>query len=103
MVRAWVWMTPRLTLKVRVMGQRSKSPGKKNDFKLDLTILQVVLGVNGHMGQGQRSYWSRSKVTWVKVSLKVIILAGGLMPTASCIFLGISLSGGGGKSNYLYM
>ena len=42
--------------------------------------------VKGHMGQGQRSHGWRSKVTWVKPSLKVIILAGGLTSTSSCIF-----------------
>ena len=30
---------------------------------------------------------SRSKVKWVKLGLKVMILAGGLTPTSSCIFL----------------
>ncbi len=38
------------------------------------------------MGRGQRSHGSRSKVTWVNPSLKVIILAGGLTSTSSCIF-----------------
>ncbi len=38
------------------------------------------------MGQGQRSRGSRSKVKWVKPGLKVMILAGGLTPTSSCIF-----------------
>ncbi len=42
--------------------------------------------VKGHMGQGQRSCWLRSKVTWAKPSLKVMILAGGLTSTSSCIF-----------------
>ena len=36
--------------------------------------------------RGQRSYESGSKVTWVNPSLKVIILAGGLTSTSSCIF-----------------
>ncbi len=43
--------------------------------------------VRGHVGQCQRSCWSRSKVMWLKVSLKVVMLAGGLMLTSSCIFL----------------
>ena len=38
------------------------------------------------MGQGRRSHGSRSKVRWVKPGLKVMILAGGLTPTSSCIF-----------------
>ncbi len=40
-----------------------------------------------HMGQGQRSLGSRSNVTWVKVSPKVIILAGGLTSTSSCFII----------------
>ncbi len=38
------------------------------------------------MGQGQRSRGSRSKVEKVKPDLKVMILAGGLTPTSSCVF-----------------
>ncbi len=37
-------------------------------------------------GQGQRSCGSKSKVKWVKPGLKVMILAGGLTSTSSCIF-----------------
>ena len=63
------------------------------DFISHLTILHVMLEVKGHMGQGQRSHGSGSKVTWVKPSLKVMILAGGLTSTSSCIFwLGVSSS-----------
>ena len=40
--------------------------------------------VQGH-GSGQRSPGSRSKVKLVKPSLKMMILAGGLMSTSSCI------------------
>ncbi len=50
-----------------------------------------MLEVEDHMGQGQRSLGSRSKVTLVKVSLKVIILAGGLTSTSSCIFCNVQL------------
>ena len=38
--------------------------------------------VKGHIGQDQRS-----KVTWVKVSLRLVILAGGLTSTSSCILI----------------
>ena len=38
------------------------------------------------IGQGKRSRGSRSGVKWVKPSLKVTLLAGGLMSTSSCIF-----------------
>ena len=38
------------------------------------------------MGRGQRSLGSKSKVTRVKVSLQVYLLAGGLSSTSSCIF-----------------
>ena len=123
-------MTPRSTLRVRVIGQRSRSQGQKMSFqvifdrlalnvwgqgshksrskvtwvksKVDLygqvkcqghqvknshlTILQVMFEVKGHTGQGQRSHGWRANVTWVKPSLKVIILAGGLTSTSSCIF-----------------
>ena len=33
--------------------------------------LQVILMVKGHIGQGQRSHWSRSMVKRVNVSLNV--------------------------------
>ena len=42
---------------------------KKCDMKPHLTGFQAILKVKGHMGQGQKSHWS--KVTRVKVSLKV--------------------------------
>ena len=38
------------------------------------------------MGQGQRSLGSGSKVTWIKVRLRLAILAGGLTSMSSCIF-----------------
>ncbi len=55
-------------------------------FRSHLTALQVMFGVKGHIGQGQKSCWSRWKVTWVKVSQKVIILEVGLTSMSSCIF-----------------
>ena len=36
---------------------------------------------------GQGSNGPRSKVTWVKVGLSLVILAGGLMTTSSYIFI----------------
>ncbi len=68
----------RSTLKVKV-----RSPGQKCGFRSHLTVLQVMFKV---MGQVQRSRGSRSKVKWVKYDLKVLILAGGLTSTSSCIF-----------------
>ncbi len=35
--------------------------------------------VEGHRGQGQSSLGSMSKSTWVKVSLLLMILAGGVL------------------------
>ena len=67
----------RSTLKVKVNVTRSKC-----DLWSHLT-LQVISKV---MGQGQMSRGSRSKVEWVKPSLRAMILAGGLMSTSSCIF-----------------
>ncbi len=49
-LRILTWMTPRLTLRVKVIGQRS--PGSKNVIS-GLTILQVIFEVKGHTGQGQ--------------------------------------------------
>ena len=65
-------------------GQRSRSPGQKCDLRSHLTVLQVMFKVKG---QGQRSRGSRSKVKWVKLGLKVMIMAGGLTSTSSCIFM----------------
>ncbi len=116
-------MNLRSTLKVKVKGQGHQ--GKNRDLGPHLTGLQGMLEVKGHMGQGQRSHGSRSKVTRVRLSLevkghghqvkyaissliwqtyspqvilevkghgsrslslKVMILAGGLTSTSSCIF-----------------
>ena len=49
--------------------------------------------VKGHVGQGQRSRGSRLNIKLVKPCLKVLILAGGLTSTSSCIFF-ISFSPG---------
>ncbi len=60
LVWAWTWMTQRSTLKVKVIGQRSRSPSQKAWFEAHLTGLQIMWEVKGHMGQ----WWhgSRSKV-----------------------------------------
>ena len=59
-------------------GQRSRSPGqKKRYFRSHLTILQVIFEVKGHVGQGQRSHGSRSKV---KVKVKNVI-SGHIWPS----------------------
>ena len=42
--------------------------------------------LRNYMGQVQRSHGSRSNVTLVRPSLKVMILAGGLTSTSSCLF-----------------
>ncbi len=47
---------------VKVIGQRSRSPGKKRDLRPYLTGFQAILKVKAHMGQGQKSHGSRSKV-----------------------------------------
>ncbi len=71
--------------KVDLEGQGQRSTGQKCDFKSNLCILMVMfevkvtwVRVKGHMSQGQRSP--------VKPSQKVMILAGGLTSTSSCIF-----------------
>ena len=76
---------------------------KKLDFMSDFTVFQVIMvtltKVKGHLGHGhgQRSRASRSKVKWVKPCLKVMILAGGLTSTSSCIFNGQQGCHGHGK------
>ena len=79
-------MTPRSTLKVKVIGQRSRSPGLKS-FRVLYCPMSNVVMVKGHMGQRQMLIGSRSKVVWIKVSLGIVIFAGGLTSTSSCIFL----------------
>ena len=60
LVRGWTWMTPRLTLKVNVIGQRSRSSSQKTWFDASFDRLTGNLW-------GQESHGSRSKVTWIKV------------------------------------
>ncbi len=45
-------MIPRATLKVNVIGQRSRSPGQKCDFR-SFSVTGNVTMVKGHEGQGQ--------------------------------------------------
>ncbi len=92
-VRTWTWMTPMLTSKVRVIGQRSRSPGQKNmisgpirpPYRQSLRSRVTWVKVKGHMGQGQRSIlkvkvkgqghqvkmWFRSHLTVLQVMFKV--------------------------------
>ena len=61
LVRMWTLMALRLTLNVKIIGQRKSSPGKMwFQVSLILTVLQ------GNV-RGQGSHGSRSNVTWVKV------------------------------------
>ena len=87
--RGCIWMPSRLILKVKVIGQRSRSPGQKTWFYKSHMFHNRLTGnvqgqgswdrVKGHLGQGQRS-------SWLNLGLRVMILAGGLTPTSSCIF-----------------
>ncbi len=88
LVRACMWIPPRSTLKVKVMGQRSRSSGQKvfGSFLCCLTGNVLTFKVKGHMGGGQTSQGLRSKVTRIKVSLRIVVLAGGVPSTSSCIF-----------------
>ncbi len=74
-------MTQRLTFKVKVIGQKSGSPGQKLLCPSSFDRFMVNPVANWHMAQGHRSRArvkdSRSKATQVKVSLKVMILTGG--------------------------
>ncbi len=63
-------MTSSMTSKVKVIGQRSRSPGKKNASScLIFSLTGNVNMVKGHLDRGQRSFGSRSKVTLVKVRM----------------------------------
>ncbi len=57
-------MSPRPTLRVGVIGQRSMSLGQKTIFRSHLTSSfdHVVFEVKGHLDQDKRSHGSRSKV-----------------------------------------
>ncbi len=85
-------MSKVIWVKVKGRPWRSRSSVQKCGFRSHLTILQVLVEVKGHMGQGQRSHGSRSKVKWVKLSLKVIIWAGGLTSTSGCFIVSVSFS-----------
>ncbi len=75
-------MTLRSNLKVKVMGQGHQV---KNVISgLNSYLYRPMDRGQSHMGQGQRSPGSRSKVTWVKVSQALKIMVGGLTSTPSC-------------------
>ena len=70
-------------------GQRSKvkvTRSKNVISGLNLYLYRPMHQSQCHMGGGQRSLGSRSKVTGVKFSQTLKIMAGGLMSTSSCIF-----------------
>ncbi len=58
-------MTPRVTLRVKVNGQGHQV--KNVIFRSHLTILQEIIEVKGHMGQGQQFKVTRSEM-WFQVS-----------------------------------
>ncbi len=70
----------KMATKLKMAANRGQNEWKRSY----LTVLQVMFKVKG---QGQRSRGSRSKVKWVKLGLKVMIMAGGLTSTSSCIFM----------------
>ena len=72
--------------KVDLEGQGHKVARSKNVI-VTLVVLRIMLEAKGHMSQGQILYWSRSQVTGVKVSLKVMILAGVPTSMSSCFIL----------------
>ncbi len=51
--------------KVYLEGQGQGHEVQKRYFRSHSTTLQVLFEVNGHIGQGQRSHGSRSKVDLV--------------------------------------
>ena len=75
-------MTHRMLQEFKVIGQRSRSPGRKV-FSGLITVSRVMCSlsrvkwvlVKGHMGQGQANY------------MKPMTSAGGLMSTSSCFIL----------------
>ena len=69
--------------KVDLKGQGHEV--KKLYFRSRLTGLHVMFEVKG---QGLRSHGSGSKVTRVEISIKVIMLTGGLTSTSSCFISG---------------
>ena len=59
LVRTLMWMTLMSTLWIKVIGQRSRSPGQKTLFEVSFDHLTATLW-------GQGLHGSRSKVIWVK-------------------------------------
>ena len=59
-------MTPRSTLEVKVIGQKSRSPGQKPQFEISFCSQ-----LNGGNVRGQESHVSRSMITWVKAKAYV--------------------------------
>ena len=74
--------------KVEVKGQGHQVKKAQVQFQFDCLAGHLVK-VKGHMGPGQGSRGSRSKVTprLVKIRLKLRILAGWPTSTASCFIL----------------
>ena len=59
----------------------------QKSLKITKNSLTCDLEAKGHMGQGQRSHGSRSKVTWVMVKLGPQTKTGELMTRSSCFVL----------------
>ncbi len=77
-----MWITSRSTLNVKIIGQGHQV--KKTLFQVLFDCFTCKVGGQGSHGSGQRSHGTGSKITWVKVSIKVKILAGGLTSASSC-------------------
>ncbi len=79
LVRFSTSMVSRSGVKVKVVGQRSRSQCKKTWLcaAFNLSVFDI-------WPRGQRSHGSRSKVTWVKVTLGSHTKAGRLTTTSSC-------------------
>ena len=86
--RAWTWMVIRSTPKVRVIGQRSRPPGKKKWFQVLFDCFTGNVGGQTSHRSGSKVMWvkikrscgSRSNVTRVKASLEIIIMTSTLGP-----------------------
>ncbi len=72
--------------KVDLEGQGHRSKVKVTRSK------NVIWGLTGNVW-GQGSHGLGSKVTWVKPSPKVMVLAGGLTSTSCCIFITLDCLG----------
>ncbi len=76
LVRTWTWMTPRMTFRVSVIGQRSRSPGRKH-FKSHFIVLQLSWSVAWIKVKGLgvnvkgRSWRSKVKLTMSKIWFQV--------------------------------